>query len=97
MATMASSSALNIPELNLHPAIVPAAASIPLRQQAKAVFVDMARNTWSSAKSLGKIAGIFGAFECTIESVTPPWKILINSCFFYSSACFLLLLLFAVV
>lgn len=39
------------------------------RAQVTAVFKDMAGRTWSSAKNFGKIAALFSASECVIESV----------------------------
>lgn len=39
------------------------------RAQVAAVFKEMASRTWSSAKSFGKIAALFSASECVIESV----------------------------
>lgn len=44
------------------------APAIPLRQQMRSMGVDMAKRTWSSAKSLGKIALIYSAVECSVES-----------------------------
>jgi mitochondrial import inner membrane translocase subunit TIM22 len=39
------------------------------RSQAKAIIKDMAKRTWSSAKSFGKIAALYSGSECVIESV----------------------------
>jgi import inner membrane translocase subunit TIM22 len=39
------------------------------RAQIRAVAVDMGKRTWSSARSFGKIATIYSAAECSIETV----------------------------
>lgn len=47
------------------------AKAIPLRIQARQMLKETARSTFSSAKSLGKVAAIFSGIECAIESVCP--------------------------
>lgn len=44
-------------------------SSLPFRQQMKVQFTDMGKRSWSSAKSFGKIGGIFSGVECVIESL----------------------------
>lgn len=44
-------------------------SSLPFRQQMKIQFTDMGKRSWSSAKSFGKIGGIFSGVECIIESL----------------------------
>jgi mitochondrial import inner membrane translocase subunit TIM22 len=38
------------------------------RAQVVATFKEMGRSTWSSAKGFGKVAALFSASECAIES-----------------------------
>lgn len=45
------------------------AAKMSAREQIKMALTDMGRRTWSSAKSFGRIAVIYSAAECSIESV----------------------------
>lgn len=54
------------PELHLTGANT---TTMTARAQMKAVAQDLAKRTWSSAKSFGKIATIYSASECAIESV----------------------------
>jgi import inner membrane translocase subunit TIM22 len=55
------------PELHLTGAS--GSTTMTARAQMKAVAQDLAKRTWSSAKSFGKIATIYSASECAIESV----------------------------
>lgn len=59
------STAANNPELGL-----PSSTSPPksIASQTKAVFGDMAKQTWSSAKNFGKIAALYSVVECGIET-----------------------------
>jgi mitochondrial import inner membrane translocase subunit TIM22 len=38
------------------------------KDSVKAAFKEMGLRTWSSAKSLGRIGGLFATFECTLEA-----------------------------
>lgn len=62
MAGMGSSS----PELML---ATGEAAKMSARAQVKMALLDLGKRTWSSARSFGKIATIYSAAECGIESV----------------------------
>jgi len=46
-----------------------ASVSLPLRTQVRIALSDLVGKSWNSAKNFGKIAAIFSAAECTIESV----------------------------
>lgn len=43
--------------------------ALPLRTQMRLAISDLVGKSWSSAKNFGKIAAIFSAAECAIESV----------------------------
>lgn len=54
-----------------HPSVnvATAFADLPLRQQVKLQFSDMAKRSYSSAKNFGYIGAIYAGVECCVESL----------------------------
>ncbi|KAK9385446.1 Tim17/Tim22/Tim23/Pmp24 family-domain-containing protein [Lipomyces mesembrius] len=44
-------------------------SDLPLKEQMRAQFKDLGGKMWGSAKSFGKIGGIFAGVECSIEAL----------------------------